>query len=139
MKWFARVALARPAPAATAPAVRVVAAALLLAQLAASPAGAAEGAGPYSLTLTGKAFDERCLKLAAGEVIRYRFRASAPIDFNIHYHRGKDVYYPVKQVAVRSAEGDFRAPEADDYCLMWEHAGPGASTVEGSLERIGPS
>ena len=136
MKWFAS-ALALPAPAASAPTGRLVAAVMLLAQLAASPAVAAEGAGPYSLTLTGKAFDERCLKLAAGEVIRYRFRASAPVDFDIHYHRGKDVYYPVKQAAMRSAEAEFRAPEADDYCLMWEHAGPGVSTVEGSLERIG--
>ena len=49
---------------------------------------ASEGTGPYSLTLKGKSFDERCLKLAAGESIRYRFRSTAPVDFNIHFHRG---------------------------------------------------
>lgn len=109
--------------------------AILLLPLFALPALASEGAGPYSFTLSGKAFDERCLKLAAGESIRYRFRASAPVDFNIHYHRGKEVFFPVKQAAVREAESTFRAESADDYCLMWEHAGAGAATVEGSIER----
>ena len=96
---------------------------------------AAEDVGPYSFNLSGKAFDERCLKLAAGESIRYRFRASAPVDFNIHYHRGKEVIFPVKQSAVREATSTFRAESADDYCLMWEHTGTGAATVEGSIER----
>jgi hypothetical protein len=109
--------------------------AILLLPLFALPALASGGAGPYSFTLSGKAFDERCLKLAAGESIRYRFRASAPVDFNIHYHRGKDVFFPVKQAAVREAASTFRAENADDYCLMWEHAGTGTSTVEGSIER----
>jgi hypothetical protein len=108
--------------------------AALLLPLFALPALANGGSGPYSFTLSGKAFDERCLKLAAGESIRYRFRASAPVDFNIHYHRGKEVFFPVKQAAVREAESTFRAESADDYCLMWEHAGAGAAKVEGSIE-----
>lgn len=109
-------------------------AAFLLGLLAAS-ALAAEGVGPYSLRLSGKAFDERCLRLEAGESIRYRFRASAPVDFNIHAHRGKDVVYPVRQTATRETSGTFRADVADDYCLMWEQAG-GSATVEGTLERL---
>ena len=40
-----------------------------------SVALAGEGAGPYSFTLSGKAFDERCLHLEAGQSIRYRFKA----------------------------------------------------------------
>lgn len=109
---------------------------VFLSSLLALPVLASEGAGPYSFTLSGKAFDERCLELAAGESIRYRFRASAPVDFNIHYHRGKEVFFPVKQSAVREASSTFRAESADDYCLMWEHAGTGAATVEGSVVRV---
>ena len=90
----------------------------------------------YEYTLTGMSLDELCVKLAAGELLRYRFRASAPVDFNIHHHRGKDVFYPVRQAGVREAEGTFRAAEADDYCLMWEHAGAGGATVDGSFERV---
>lgn len=108
----------------------------LLLSLAALSVAATEGAGPYSFTLSDKAFDERCLKLAAGESIRYRFRASEPVTFNIHYHRGKDVFYPVKRTGIREVVATFRADSADDYCLMWEHAGAGAATVEGTVERV---
>ena len=107
-----------------------------LLSIAAGPASAAQDVGPYAFTLTGKSFDERCLTLAAGQSIRYRFSASAPVDFNIHYHRGKEVFYPVRRSGVRDAEGTFRAQEADDYCLMWEHAGSGSAAVTGSFEPI---
>lgn len=113
-------------------------ASIVLLPFVALAAVASEGTGPYSLTLKGKSFDERCLKLAAGESIRYRFRSTAPVDFNIHFHRGADVVYPVKQSAVREADASFRAQATEDYCLMWEHAGPGAASVEGILERIPP-
>lgn len=109
--------------------------ALLLALLG-ERALAAEDAGPYSFTLSGKAFDERCLTLAAGEAIRYRFRASAPVDFNIHYHRGDEMSFPVRRAAVREIDATFRAKRADGYCLMWERAGEGKAQVEGSIERI---
>jgi hypothetical protein len=99
---------------------------------------AAEDVGPYSFTLSGKAFDERCLNLAVGESIRYRFRASAPIDFNIHYHRGNKTSFPVKRLAVRDIESTFKAPRADGYCLMWQHRGEGVAKVEGSIERVPP-
>ena len=109
--------------------------ALLLALLG-LPALAGEDAGPYAFKLSGKAFDERCLTLAAGESIRYRFRASAPVDFNIHYHRGNEISFPVKRPAVRELESTFLAPSADGYCLMWEHRGQGVASVEGSVERV---
>lgn len=108
---------------------------LLLLAAAATPAFASEGEGAYSLKLTGKAFDERCLKLAAGEAVRYRFTASSPVDFNVHYHRGKEVFYPVKQAAVREGAGTFRADADDAYCLMWEQAS-GTATIEGTVERV---
>jgi hypothetical protein len=100
-----------------------------------SAALAGEGPGPYSFTLSGKAFDERCLHLDAGQSIQYRFKASAPVDFNIHYHRGNDVFFPVKKSGVREANGTFKAERADGYCLMWEHKGNGSSLVGGTLER----
>jgi hypothetical protein len=115
--------------------MRVAALALLLA-VAATPLRAAQEVGPYAFTLTGKAFDERCVTLGAGDELRFRFRASAPVDFNIHHHRGKDVFYPVRQAGVQESAGTFRASEADDYCLMWEHAGPGRVTVECSFEQV---
>ena len=109
--------------------------ALLLALLVA-PALAGDDVGPYAFTLSGKAFDERCLTLAAGESIRYRFRASAPVDFNIHFHGDNGTFFPVKRGAVREVDSTFKAPRADGYCLMWEHRDRGVAKVEGSVERI---
>ena len=71
-----------------------------------SAALAGEGAGPYSFTLSGKAFDERCVNLDAGQSIRYRFKASAPVDFNIHYHRGEEVVFPVRKAELLSKRTD---------------------------------
>ena len=99
-----------------------------------SAALAGEGAGPYSFTLSGKAFDERCVNLDAGQSIRYRFKASAPVDFNIHYHRGEEVVFPVRKAGVRETSGTFKARGAEGYCLMWEHKGSGSAAVEGTLE-----
>jgi hypothetical protein len=107
---------------------------LLFASIAAA-VGAADGEGPYTFTLKGKAFDERCLKLEAGEAIRYRFRSTSPVDFNIHFHRGNDVFYPVRQAGVTEADGTFGADTADGYCLMWEQR-QGGARIEGSIERV---
>jgi hypothetical protein len=80
-------------------------------------------------------FDEVCVRLARDEAIDYRFEASAPVDFNVHYHRGKDVFYPVRESQVRAATAQFRAPAADDYCLMWQNTGAAAVRVQGRVTR----
>jgi hypothetical protein len=103
--------------------------------LAAASAGAGDGEGRFSVHLRERGFDERCIWLDAGESIRYRFSASAPVDFNIHYHRGKEVFYPVTARATRAADAGFSAPHADTYCLMWERAGDGPAIVDGSIDR----
>lgn len=111
-------------------AATVFALSLVLAPLTAL---ASEGEGPFSLRIKPRGFDERCLRLEAGESIRYRFAASVPVDFNIHYHRGKDVFYPVRTRAVRSTNGVFKAGHADTFCLMWENAGSGEAAVDGTV------
>lgn len=88
-------------------------------------------AAALDLHIAAGKFDEHCVKLAAGEVISYRFKSSAPLDFNIHHHRGNEVLYPVRHAQVRKLAGTFRAPAADDYCLMWENTGAQPVTVRG--------
>lgn len=89
-------------------------------------------AATLSLNIAPGKFDEHCFKLAAGAEVKYRFKASGEIDFNIHYHRDKDVFFPVKHERVLRHAGAFRAPAADDYCLMWENKGEKAVTVRGN-------
>lgn len=96
------------------------------------------GFGNFTFDVPARGFDEHCLKLEAGERIRYRFHATGDVDFNIHYHRGNDVHYPVRSSAIKTADATFSAPQADDYCLMWERKSAGAVRIEGSVDRIKP-
>src|SRR5438105_2872675 len=50
---------------------------------------------------------EECLRLEAGDKRRYHWKANAAVDFNIHYHRGDDVFYPVKREGMRGDGGTF--------------------------------
>lgn len=103
--------------------------------------GGASAAGPaadgaFTRTVAAGGFDELCLPLAAGQRLRYRFVADAPLDFNIHHHRGREVFYPVRAAALREqAATDFTAPAADDYCLMWENRGAHPVRVDGEIAR----
>lgn len=94
--------------------------------------------GDFVLDVPARGFEEHCLKLEAGERVRYRFRATGEVDFNIHYHRGNDVHYPVRTSASLTADALFVAPEGDDYCLMWERKGDGPVRIEGSVDRAVP-
>lgn len=91
--------------------------------------------GDFAFDVASGKFDEHCLRIATGEVIRWRFTASTPVDFNIHHHRGDQVFYPVRREQADRASGRFRAPATDDYCLMWTNAGPVSAAVRGSVER----
>lgn len=102
---------------------------------AACAADAPDGAFEFSLSPGG--FDERCLKIEAGRRIEYLFDAAGPVDFNVHHHRGKEVFFPVKQSATRGGDvRRFRAEATDDYCLMWENKGATPVRVTGRLQRL---
>lgn len=109
---------------------------LLLSLVPAFALAALSPPGPFDLSVPARGFDERCFELAAGESLRYRFAASAPVDFNIHFHRGKEVVMPVRIDATRGHAATFTAPHADAYCLMWERGAGEAARVEGTVERV---
>jgi hypothetical protein len=108
----------------------------LLATALALPAASAadNGVGRFSIEVAGAGAGERCLKLEAGQTLRYRFSASAPVDFNIHYHRGDQVMMPVERNAVRTLDGVYRAESTEEYCLMWQRRESGAVKVTGRIE-----
>lgn len=70
-------------------------------------------------TLGPGAFEELCFELDAGGSIRYAFDADGPLDFNLHWHRGREVVFPVRSGAVERRAGVFRASTKQAYCLMW--------------------
>ena len=76
---------------------------------------------------------EECMRLEPGEERRYSWKATAPVDFNIHYHDATEALYPVKRDAMRGDGGAFKPKTAQEYCWMWT-AREKPAKVEGKLE-----
>ena len=64
-------------------------------------------------------FAEVCGKLSRADSVAWRFEASGPLNFNIHYHEGKDVRYPERRDALADASGRLQVVLDQDYCWMW--------------------
>lgn len=64
-------------------------------------------------------FAEVCGKLARADSVAWRFDASGPLNFNIHYHEGKDMRYPERRDALAGASGRLQVALDQDYCWMW--------------------
>jgi hypothetical protein len=73
----------------------------------------------FSVKLEPKAMHEECVKLQAGEKRKYYWKADNAVDFNVHYHAGPEVFYPVKRDGMRGDGGSFAAKIGQDYCWMW--------------------
>ncbi|HET7730295.1 MAG TPA: hypothetical protein VFK48_09705 [Usitatibacter sp.] len=111
----------------------------LLALLLAAPAiavaadKARESWQPFTTTLQPGKVHEVCTRMEKGETRRYHWKADNAVDFNVHHHRGDQVFYPVQRNAMRGDGGSFTAREADEYCWMWT-ARKAKSKIEGRLE-----
>jgi hypothetical protein len=88
-----------------------------------------------SLNVAPSKFVEACGKLPAGAKVRWRFEASAPLDFNVHYHVGKEVEFPTKLVAVASARDTLNTQTQQDYCWMWSNKSAAAAALTVELQR----
>ena len=77
---------------------------------------------------------EECVRLAQGDRLEYRFVASEPVAFEIHYREGFAVLAPVVRDASLGDAGVFVAALARDYCLVWE-AGVAGALVDYRLSR----
>ena len=80
-------------------------------------------------------FAEICGTLAEGASVRWKFDSSGPTDFNIHYHVGKEVVYPVKRSQAAAAEGVLAASIPQDYCWMWTNKGTQSIRIQVELVR----
>ena len=67
--------------------------------------------------------------------MRWSFEASAPTDFNIHYHQAKQVIYPAQLAQVASASDTLNAQVEQDYCWMWSNKSAGSLTLKARLQR----
>ncbi|MEE4244461.1 MAG: hypothetical protein V2I33_03570 [Kangiellaceae bacterium] len=74
------------------------------------------------ITVRANKIYEQCLPLKSKQQIKFSFNTSDISEFNIHYHDGDDVYYPVaRQNTNKYPATIFTATEANTYCLMWSN------------------
>lgn len=112
--------------------------------LAAAPASPAEiidikwsgeGFFLHKATVAPGKLVELCGKLPAGLKVRWEFNAGLPLDFNVHYHVGKDVMFPVKRSAVSNAKDALHAKTEQDCCWMWSNKSAAPATLSVKLQR----
>lgn len=62
---------------------------------------------------------ESCHKLDAGSKLSYSFQVSSETLFNVHYHMGKEIKYPVAEQQTFKDSGIVYIDITQTYCLMW--------------------
>jgi hypothetical protein len=94
-----------------------------------------DGAFAHSASVEPGKFVELCGKLAPGDAIHWEFAASVPVDFNIHYHVGKEAEFPAKQAQVSSGQDTLRVAVREDYCWMWSNKSSNRARIDVRLQR----
>jgi hypothetical protein len=112
---------------------RLLAAALVAVPLAHGADAPKPGWKTLDTTLEPRKMLEHCEKIPAGEKRRYHWKASSAVDFNVHYHQEKEVFYPVKRDGMRGDGGTFTAKTEQEYCWMWT-ARNAAARIEAQVE-----
>ena len=102
-----------------------------IAEIAWSP----EGRFAHQAQVPAGKFVEVCGRLGLGDEVRWQFSAASPVDFNIHYHVGKDAVFPVKQPQISTARDTLKAAVAQDYCWMWTNKGSAPVALRVELAR----
>ena len=95
----------------------------------------ANGRFERSVNVAPGKFAEVCGKLPAGLKVRWDFDAGMPLDFNVHYHVGKEVVFPSKLTAVAAAKDVLDTKIDQDYCWMWSNKSASAATITVKLQR----
>lgn len=95
----------------------------------------AEGRFERDMTVPASKFVEVCGKLAARDQVRWQFEASAPMNFNIHFHEGKKVLYPAKRDQVDKASDVLDVKLDQDYCWMWTNKTTAAASLKLLLQK----
>ena len=89
----------------------------------------------HRATVSPGKFVELCGQLAKGQTVTWSFTGAQPLDFNIHYHQGKQVVLPVKRSGVAALDGMFVVPLDQDYCWMWSNKTSAAVALAVRLQR----
>lgn len=95
----------------------------------------AEGRFEHRLDVAPGGFAELCGALDKGQAVAWRFDSSADLAFNVHYHLGNDVVYPVKNPGTSRADGRLVVDPSQTYCWMWSNKGKQPARLQVELKR----
>ena len=91
----------------------------------------------FSLEIKPGKIHEECIELKKDAEISYRFKASQPMPFNIHFHTGKGkdekVEYPVKIDKADAKDDVLRVAFDEHYCWMWSNKTGQAVSLQGQI------
>ncbi|MGQ3095325.1 hypothetical protein [Roseateles sp.] len=79
-------------------------------------------------------FVEVCAKLKPGQKIAWSFQGSAAMNFNIHYHLGKETVYPAKLTEVREAAQTLRVEAEQVHCWLWSNKTSAVALLDVALK-----
>jgi hypothetical protein len=118
---------------------KIAAAALALATGAGAACVLAQEARPVSpkvvtKTLVESEAQKECFTLASAQVLYYRFRSDAPVDFKLSQLEDKEIVH-ITRSKVADGAGSYVSKKTSDYCLVWTNAGDGAATLHYEFQR----
>lgn len=96
-------------------------------QVAQASSAAAESG---QLNLPDGKVHEVCKALVEGEQWPYRFTSEPALEFNVHYHVGDEVIFPVGPMHASQKAGTVTAELDQTYCLMWRNDSGQAATLD---------
>lgn len=99
-------------------------------------AWSAEGRFAHTATLAPGEVLELCGKLARGARVQWRYEAAAPLAFNVHVHRGKELVFPARLERAERAQGLQSFDAEPPHCWMWTNAGAAPVRLEAELQRL---
>ncbi len=74
-----------------------------------------------TITIDPTEIYEKCFSLNNKQLVDYSFKANQAISFNIHYHLGEQIKYPVSERVIASVSSVFNPKSTRFYCFMWEN------------------
>jgi hypothetical protein len=96
----------------------------LAALLAAASPALAQNLVVVNKTLVGSSAHKECVNLTDQQLVRYWYRADAPIDFNIQFVDNKQTVYPVRRDKQAIGSGSYSPDSAKQVtCLVWTNTG----------------
>lgn len=93
-------------------------------------------AAPLAIEVAPGKFAEWCGSLRAGDKVQWDFQSAEPMDMNVHYHEGKNVHYPVRLEARKSANDTLHVTLAQEYCWMWSNKTGKTAPLKAALRKL---